>query len=612
MKSCESMIPQNVKKKSKKNHVGSTRLSIIIAFALIVFSAITISILYCGVLHKIKFFKSELHQKSIELNLRVKRYEFIPYTLSINERITNFLKLKDKTDIDYNDISFYLYSIKMKTQALALYLLDHKANVIVSSDIKSNISAVGYNLSHRPYFYDVQQEKTIGYYGIGISSSIPGYYLANGIFANGIKIGAIVAKINLNPYISNTISKYHTVLLDKDYVVAFSSNPDWLYHTISNLSRSKSQEILKEMRYFDKEIKNLEVKRELLLGKHAGIAYINNLHYIYSYEYMPEMKMFIAGLIPLKDIAWEMLPFIIVFDLTWILIIIFIYVLRQRNQIIKLKQEKQQVLKLKKEKLEYLVYKRTKQLESEVRERKVTEEILRNTQHELLHNEKLAVIGQLSAGLAHEINQPLSAISMMSANALKLLSLGAYNDVRDNLERIVRSVGFIGRLSNQLKSFARPGDNSIGLVSVMASIDNSMLLISHMFKRYDCKFIRLSPDIDIWCKCNNLRLEQVIVNILSNALDAVKERAHPRIVTAKWFIDGDFAVIEIEDNGVGISPENLDSIFEPFFTTKSNHGLGLGLSISADIIKSYNGTLEAKNGKHGACFSIRLPLAIKI
>lgn len=611
MNNCKIMIPQNVTQKTKDLHSSNKRLLTITSFFLIAFITSSITVLYCGVLHKINFFSSELHQKSIELSLRVRRYEFIPYSLSINERINKFLILKARTDADYNDVNIFLYSIKMKTQALALYLLDQKANVIASSDKKSYISAIGYNLSHRPYFHEVKPDKTIGYYGIGISSSIPGYYLANGIFINGIKRGAIVAKINLNQYMNSNTSNYHTVLLDKDNVVAFSSNPDWLYHTIVNLSISKNHNILKEMRYFDKEIKSLDVKREILLNKHAGILYVNNIHYVYSYEYIPEMKMFIAGLTPLKTIIWEMLPFIVAINLTWLLIIIFIYVLNQRNQIIKLKQEKQQALQLKKEKLEYLVSKRTKQLEEEVRERRATEAILRNTQNELLHNEKLAAIGQLSAGLAHEINQPLSAISMMSANALKLLSLGETDDVKDNLERIVRSVDFIGRLSNQLKTFARTGDNSISSVSVKASIDNSMLLISHMFKRYNCKFIRLSPDIDIWCKCNSLRLEQVIVNILSNALDAVKEKAHPRIVTAKWSVDGDFAVIEIEDNGAGISPENFDNIFEPFFTTKSNHGLGLGLSISADIIKSYKGTLEATNTKHGACFILRLPLAIE-
>nr|WP_246379515.1 ATP-binding protein [Pantoea pleuroti] len=109
--------------------------------------------------------------------------------------------------------------------------------------------------------------------------------------------------------------------------------------------------------------------------------------------------------------------------------------------------------------------------------------------------------------------------------------------------------------------------------------------------------------------CNNIRLEQVFVNILSNALDAVIENQTEKIVTAEWAIENNFAVIKIEDNGVGIAEENSGKIFDPFFTTKLNRGLGLGLSISADIIQSYNGTLSAGNGKAGACFEIRLPLA---
>lgn len=136
-----------------------------------------------------------------------------------------------------------------------------------------------------------------------------------------------------------------------------------------------------------------------------------------------------------------------------------------------------------------------------------------------------------------------------------------------------------------------------------------MLLLSHMFKKIGCKFIRASQDVDVWCMCNHLRLEQVLVNLISNALDAVMTNDSRRVIFARWFIDGDNAVIEIEDNGPGISSEIAESIFEPFFTTKKNHGLGLGLAISADIIKSYQGTLHATNGEQGACFTLRLPLA---
>lgn len=582
---------------------------------LISITAFSFLIICFSISNQIDSLKSELQQKSMELTLRVKRYEFIPYSLATSEHINHFLIKEVKTSADYESINSYLSAIMKQTRALALYLLDEKANVIASSDEDINKSAIGYNLSHRPYFHIVQPGKTIGYYGVGISNSVSGYYQANGIFINGVKKGVIVAKINLNQYLKTHSANYHTVLLDRDNIVAFSSNPEWFYHTIRRLSSEENDSIIKEKRYYDHKILGLDVKREITLENQSGIAYVNNVHYVYHYRHIPAMEMMIVGVMPLKKVALNMLPLLLAINLAWALIIVFLYVINQRNQIIKLKQEKQDVLESTKERLETLVhqrtnelFKRTTQLEAEVKEREATEAVLRNTQQELLQKEKLAVIGQLSAGLAHEINQPLAAISMMSANALKLIELGAADEAKDNLERLIRSVDFIGQLSNQLRSFSRTGDDIVGPVSVKASVDNSMLLISHRFKRNNCQFIRLSPDVDIWCMCNNIRLQQVIVNILNNALDAILDSNSERFITANWYSDNEYAVIEFEDSGMGIPPENLKNIFEPFFTTKKNHGLGLGLSISAEIIKSYNGLLTATNGKQGACFILRLPL----
>lgn len=587
-------------------------LLLVIMIVIIICSLI---ITYCSVHKHIKFLNTELRQKSLELTLRVKRYEFIPYSLATNEHVINFLKIVDKKSDDYVELNRYLSTIKKQTHALALYLLDDHGEVVASSDDEDK-SAIGYNLSHRPYFQKAEPNKTIGYFGVGISSSISGYYQANGIYINGVKKGVVVTKINLNDHMNNNNNNYYTVLLDRSKIVAYSSNPDWFYHVVNTLSLEDSKKISNEKRYYNAVIQGEDVKWELSLGNRSGIALVNNSHYVYCYNYIPEINMIIAALVPLSQIVWAALPYIVAVNLMLALILILIFTMNQRGQIIKLKLEKQQALEIKKEKLEFIVnqrtnelFKRSKQLEAEIQERMSTEKVLRDTQNELLHKEKLATIGKLSVGLAHEINQPLSAINMLSANALKLIDIGAAEEAKGNLLRVLKSVEFIGQLSNQLRTFSRSKDDSVGPVSVSASLDNAMLLISHLFRQHDCRFNKLSTDGDVWCMCNNIRLEQVFVNILSNALDAVIENQTARIVTAEWAIENNFAVVKIEDNGVGIAEENSGKIFDPFFTTKINRGLGLGLSISADIIQSYNGTLSAENGKAGACFVIRLPLA---
>lgn len=135
-----------------------------------------------------------------------------------------------------------------------------------------------------------------------------------------------------------------------------------------------------------------------------------------------------------------------------------------------------------------------------------------------------------------------------------------------------------------------------------------MLLLSHRFKTNNFTFTRIPPPSDVHCLCNHIRLEQVLVNLISNALDAISSVNASGSITARWYKDDDFAVVEIEDNGPGIALNVIEHIFDPFFTTKTSHGLGLGLAISADIIKSFKGSLSAVNVEKGARFVLRLPL----
>ncbi len=597
---------------------STTRRHVLIVVIMIIIVAFSSAgLLFQKELRKqINFLNSQLNQKSLELNLRVKRYEFIPYSLSLDERIIRFLSKSNRSAKEQAELSHYLQAIQQQTGALAIYLLDEQASVIGASDIDSEPSAMGANLSYRPYFREPQPGETVGYFGVGITNSVSGYYQANGIFVDGVKLGVIVAKIDLNEYLNNRMVDYQTVLLDRNNIVACSTNPEWFYHALEALPSLQSDKINREKKYYNNIIKFPDFKRKLSFGDNSGVVRFNEMYFIYNYQCIPEIKMVIAALLPMKSIILNVLPDMIIINLAFIFILILFFMVNQRNQITKLKLEKQQVLEEQNENLEFLIAERTKELESkskslqaEIKERINTEITLRNTQNELVHKEKLAVIGQLSAGLAHEINQPLSAISMMSANTLKFMDIGEMDEARENIKRIVRSVDFIGQLSNQLRTFSRTGDDAVSPVSVKVSIDNAMLLLSHMFKKIGCKFIRASQDVDVWCMCNHLRLEQVLVNLISNALDAVMTNDSRRVIFARWFIDGDNAVIEIEDNGPGISSEIAESIFEPFFTTKKNHGLGLGLAISADIIKSYQGTLHATNGEQGACFTLRLPLA---
>lgn len=409
------------------------------------------------------------------------------------------------------------------------------------------------------------------------------------------------------------------ILLDQAGVIVSTQHSAWLYHSLTPLPAPTLREANKEHKYLSTNIPPLSFKRIRAINARTDEVFIDGTRYIMVRQYLPKIDMTLATLSPVSLLYKNIAVRIALGTAVLIFIVISVFILAQRNQIIHLRLKNQQALREAYNCLEELVRQRTQELEAQryelevaLRQRIASEEALLNMQKELVRSEKLAVIGQLSAGLAHEINQPLSAIGIMAANAVRFLAIGEYDEAKANLERISRLVDFIGRISNQLRSFSRNTDDAIQRVLVAGSIDNAMLLLGHRFKEHASQFVRYPPSRNLYCLCNGVRLEQVLVNIISNALDAIKEQHSERRVSVQWYQQGNEVVIAIADNGPGIPVSIIEHIFEPFFTTKKNRGLGLGLAISADIIRSYEGSISVESQESGAKFTLRLPAAPEI
>ena len=252
-------------------------------------------------------------------------------------------------------------------------------------------------------------------------------------------------------------------------------------------------------------------------------------------------------------------------------------------------------------------------LEVEVEERRSAENALLKAQGELVQSAKLAAIGQMSAALAHEYNQPLAAIRSYAENAMQFLARGSSEPVRDNLQRIGGLVERMATLSTTLKSFARrprSGSSDILLETVMR---DSLMLAGHKAKEAGV-IINTEPVPEgLMVRAGQVRLSQVFVNLISNAVDA-NVQAGGRNVFISFNADNERVRIDVTDEGTGIDGENNAAIFDPFFTTKEvGEGLGLGLSIAYNIIHDFGGTLTARNRTgRGAVFSVTLHRASKI
>ncbi|WP_367716052.1 ATP-binding protein [Nitratireductor sp. GISD-1A_MAKvit] len=228
-------------------------------------------------------------------------------------------------------------------------------------------------------------------------------------------------------------------------------------------------------------------------------------------------------------------------------------------------------------------------LTSQIERRRKVETELRETQAELVQAAKLAALGQLSAGIAHEFNQPLTAMGSYTHNALRYLDRADIDKAKEKLADIERLIKRLAKTSNHLKTFARRPQDVLVRHDVREVVSNALALFKERIERQGIELELKHPPHPVHVMTEPALLEQVLVNLVSNALDAV-EPVHPARLVIRVSETEMLARIEVEDNGEGLA-EGLDGkLFDPFFTTKPpGEGLGLGLSISYNVIRDLGG-----------------------
>jgi two-component system C4-dicarboxylate transport sensor histidine kinase DctB len=250
------------------------------------------------------------------------------------------------------------------------------------------------------------------------------------------------------------------------------------------------------------------------------------------------------------------------------------------------------------------------QLSAEIDERRRAETNLRQTQDELIQAAKLAVLGQLAAGINHELNQPLAAIRAYSENARRFIELSRLEQADTNLEQIIELTHRMADISAQLRQFSRKSSERHERITVQSCVEYALRLFQSRLHDGQIHLVKHLPEASMWVTGDLVRLEQVIVNLISNALQAVQLTAAPTLSITLDAQHG-HACLRVADNGPGIAEAHLPHVFEPFFTTKApGAGLGLGLSISARIMEDLGGKLSVANRPEGGAeFTLTLPLS---
>ena len=228
------------------------------------------------------------------------------------------------------------------------------------------------------------------------------------------------------------------------------------------------------------------------------------------------------------------------------------------------------------------------------------------TEQTLAQSSKLAALGEMSAAVSHELNQPLAAMKTYLAGARLLINRNRPDEALSSFRRVDDLLDRMGAITRQLKSYARKGGESLSSVDMGDALGSALSMMEPQLKQRQVKLTRILPGEPVRVMGDRVRIEQVMVNLLRNALDATKGLRDPQVEVI--LSSGETARLTVRDNGHGI--EDLDALFEPFYTTKQpGEGVGLGLAISSGIVNDLGGRLTARNGEEGgAVFEMQLPI----
>ena len=559
-----------------------------------------------------EFLSADLHKTSGRtLSLYVSgleellnKYKALPEIYALHPTIKNILKNPEDEALRAR-ANLLLENFNESSNAADTYVLDVGGTTLAASNWAKPVTFVGRNFSFRPYFQDAIESGAGQFFALGTTSLQRGYYMSSAVMGEaGAPIGVVVVKIDVSQAEKGWDSPNHDVIVtDAASIVFLSSNPDWLYKAIRDPSPDALADLGQTRRYADK-----------IIGRLPFIVFQSQSPWHSAFKSKKRSEVSYLGTYQdISDAGWRvwiladtspMLKTAIAYAVGILLVItmaavaVFSLIERRRGLLraLDVQQRAHRTLKNASIELEHQVEKRTTDL--------------KRAQNELVQAGKMAALGQMSMGINHELNQPLTAIRSYTDNAIKFLEQSRSGEARENLSLISALSERMGDIILRLKIFARESSDERQLVSLQTVISNSMRIVQPRLKKEQVSFKSDMPDDDINLLINDVRMEQVLVNLINNAVDALPANGERRIDLAAVCKNNE-VVIRVRDTGPGIPDNVISHLFEPFFTTKDvGIGLGLGLSISFDIIQEMGGELVAKNlDEGGAEFSFNIPLA---
>lgn len=555
------------------------------------------------------------------------RLEHVPATIQLNRDVVALLQPRSGPP-PADAVNGFLRKLNAQLGSMAVYVINERGYVVASSNAGEAMSFVGEDLSFRPYFIEALSGQVGRHFAIGHTSKQPGYYLANPIRDQGRVIGVAVIKISLAPVAEAwSMLGVPSFITDDNRVIVLSSRPEWLYQSIGDQGLDKVVDFQIRQLYLNNRPRRFAASNALqgasrpeaadgvlVQGQSLGPGHGRTV--LAQTKALPKMRWHLWVFTDVDPVRSQAFTVGILSAVAAGFVGMLWLALAQRQRLVRHKLAARHMLERANAQLEAKVIRRTsalaqtnERLRREVAERIQTEQTLREAQDELVQAAKLAVVGQMSAGITHELAQPIGAIRTLSGNSIEFLKRGDLPTVSSNLALVSRLADQMGDIIQSLKAFARKAPATPVATDMAQAVNNALLLFMARIKQDGITLVNDCEEGQalVWCDPN--RLEQVVVNLIGNALDAVREAPDRRVRVHTEHTDGERVRLVVSDSGCGIPAELLPRMFSPFFTTKPRGmGLGLGLHISRDIIRAFRGELHAENQPEGgARFIVELP-----
>jgi len=509
----------------------------------------------------------------------LQRTSVVPLLLARDPVLTNALETGD-----FSKSSAQLISAREDIAAASIRLLDMSGRVVAAT----NRNLLGTSYASESFFVEAQRSRETIFTAASGATGATEFDYSRALVADGKAIGVIVVEAELSKFERSWAGISDAVAVtDSEGRIILTTEPKWRGLTMAEALSARSaptaiERALQVTADWANEPPDAYLKGQAVMRTETRIPFRGwRMIAFTSYESVREKVNAV--------LAMEIMGFAI-------LLAAGFYVLSRRARV--------QSLAYRRESADLRAL--NARLSREIAEREKVQKDLAVAEQTLAQSSKLAALGEMSAAVSHELNQPLAAMKTYLAGARLLLQRSRTEEALSSFQRIDDLIERMGAITRQLKSYARKGGEAFEPVDLRAAISSALAMMEPQLKARTVRITRVLPREPVMVMADRIRLEQVIINLLRNALDATKGRAEPAIELI--LATGETAVLGVRDNGPGIS--DLQKLFEPFWTTKKpGEGTGLGLAISSSIVSDFGGRLTAHNAEEGgAVFEMQLPL----